>query len=113
MQLGTPTHATQALLKVVLTTAREQFDPEVPYKKVGVVVSGLVPKSMAQHSLFTEEEQPTDNSLDEIQDKINHKYGKHTLRYGTLLKSGPRTSHELCSPQYTTAWQDIPRVAVR
>ncbi len=109
--LTAATNDTATLTQAALTVLRQQFDPQVPYKKAGVTLSQLVPETYEQPSLFSEQvAAPVHPSLDVITDELAQRFGKGVVRLGTIRSSGPMTSQRLRSPAYTTNWGDIPRV---
>lgn len=107
--LKSPTAQTAVLLKEALKQARQLYRSGVPYKKAGVVASGLLPENLVTQSLF-EEEVVESSSIDTTIDAINERFGRGTLRPGVLLDAGVKTSAKLRSPHYTTLWKDIPTV---
>lgn len=109
--LSIPTADTQTLLTEALTQVRTMFDPEVPYKKAGVVLGGLMPASYITNTLFeTPIPQESPKNIDTITDALNLKFGSGTIRSGVVLQSGARTRASLRSKDYTTSWKDIPSV---
>lgn len=107
--LSEPTANTQALLKEALTQVRRLFDSEVPYKKAGVVLGGLMPKTYVTNTLFDAGVQ-TDSRIDSVTDALNERFGHGTVRPAVVLHSGARGSAKLRSKEYTTRWKDIPTV---
>lgn len=82
------------------------------YKKAGVIVMGLVPNTQVQGDLFDDSSRATKIKVSLAMDKINGIYGRDTVK---LLATGIRQtkwamSREFLSPNYTTQWQDIPKV---
>lgn len=110
--LERPTNDTIELTKLALKGLSEIYEATIPYKKVGITVSGLIPEDMLPVTLFTSTEEKS-NELDKIRDQLNNRFGAGTLRQGVVLKSGPNTSTKLRSPHYTTVWIDIPRVVAK
>lgn len=109
--LDVPTADTQTLLFEALTQVAHLFDPEVPYKKAGVVVGGLLPKSYITNTLFDEPRaEDGSKNIDAITDALNAKFGNGTIRSGVILTSGARGKALLRSKEYTTSWKDIPTV---
>ncbi len=109
--LDIPTSHTDILLKQALKVVRELFDAEVPYKKAGVVLGGLMPESYITNTLFeTALSEDSEKSIDVITDALNEKFGSGTIRSGVILQSGGRGSAQLRSKEYTTSWKDIPIV---
>jgi DNA polymerase V len=112
--LTLPTAATQTILHEALTLVRELYDHEVPYKKAGVVVGGLVPETYVTNTLFDEPQEETQTtSIDSVRDMLNRKFGHGTVRSGVVHKSGARGSAKLRSKEYTTNWKDIPTISAK
>jgi DNA polymerase V len=105
--LEEPTAETSTLINKALRCVRGAYDPEVPYKKAGVVLSGLMPEAYASASLFGSKET---RAIDAVADLINVRFGHNTIRSAAIRSAGPKTSAKLRSPQYTTRWGDIPTV---
>ena len=111
VSLAQPSNATAVLLKQALVALEELYDVTIPYKKAGVVVGGLLPETMCQPSLFgLGHGEASSEQIDEVTDSLNRRFGAGTIKPGTLVRSRPETHADLCSPHYTTAWQDIPTV---
>lgn len=109
--LSVPTANTRDLMREALRQTKSLFDPEVPYKKAGIVLGGLMPASYVTEALFTDEQSSKDtSSIDEVADALNKKFGHGTLKAGVILPSGARGSAKLRSKEYTTRWKDIPNV---
>jgi len=112
--LEKPTSSTSMLLKEALKQVGNFYDGEVPYKKAGVVVSGLMPQFYLTGSLFEPKlDTYEEEVLDSVADLINDKYGHGTVRTGVILQSGARGSAKLRSKEYTTRWKDIPSVSAK
>jgi DNA polymerase V len=109
LNLPRPTSETSAILHEALLALKQVYDHEVPYKKAGVLLGGLLPLHVNTGSLFDVGAKDT-HVLDEITDAVNTKFGHGTLRSGVVLKSGARGSAKLRSKEYTTNWKDIPTV---
>ena len=107
--LPIPTSNTNSILKEALFLIHKHYTIEVPYKKAGVVVGGLIPEHAHTESLFTEEKAQKDTSVvDSITDILNVKFGMGTIQSGVVLGTGARGSAKLRSKEYTTNWKDIP-----
>ena len=106
------THNTFSLIHEVLRLLDTMYDPEIPYKKAGIVLSGIVPESLTTESLFNEcvHEEKTEK-LDSVMDALNMKYGTHMVRMGvTLGVKKWQGTQELMSKEYTTKWHEIPSI---
>jgi DNA polymerase V len=107
--LVTPTNDTFVLTREVSALLDILFDGEIPYKKAGVVVSGIEPFGFSQASLF-KEAQKTD-SLSELEDSLNKRFGNNTIRHGVTLNMEKwQERKEKKSPNYTTEWNELATV---
>lgn len=107
------TNSDQLLIKETLLAFREFYDSQIPYKKAGVTLSGLVPENHEQLGLFTDEKEKESRVVDQVVDALNSKFGLGTLRSAAVLSDGPKTGARMRSNEYTTRWGDIPRVAAK
>ncbi|QQR65279.1 Y-family DNA polymerase [Candidatus Kaiserbacteria bacterium] len=107
-----PTDDTFVLTKEAMRLLDRLFDPEIPYKKAGIILGGIEPKHFAPISLFPEEKRNTKTStLSVLSDSLNKRFGRDTIRPGITLGREKWQEHkEKLSPQYTTRWTDIARV---
>lgn len=84
------------------------------YKKTGVCFEELLPKASVQKDLFhqpSEEELQKSEDLMSVLDKINQRFGRHTLHLAAEGSSKPWDSRiQLRSPCYTTRWSELLRV---
>jgi DNA polymerase V len=107
--LEVPTNDTLALIKQMKRELQQIFDPAVPYKKAGVIVSGIMPESQVSGTLFPST-QDTKNVYD-IVDRINERFGRETLTSGIIHSTGLwQEKKRLKSCEYTTRWGEIPRI---
>jgi DNA polymerase V len=78
------------------------------YKKAGVIVEAIVPENNLQGNLFFEGNQSKLNKLSEVNDSINRRYGRDTLR---LAAQGNKKEWKLrqqkLSKGYTTKLDEI------
>ncbi|WP_121665505.1 Y-family DNA polymerase [Mesonia aquimarina] len=84
------------------------FKPGYRYKKVGVCLSGIIPKEYVQTNLFQQTDEKA--GLMEAFDRINQKFGKTALA-PALMDSRRIGEWELIkeerSPRYTTQWKEL------
>lgn len=104
-----PTESTHELTKLAHGAVARIFDPEIPYKKAGVTVSGLVPKQYLSPSLFDRRSEGM-SQLDQVLDAINERFGFAALHSAAIMPSRDRSNRKLRSAAYTTSWADIPTV---
>ena len=114
IQLPHPTNESAVLLKEALCGLRTVFNNEVPYKKAGVILSGLLPYAQTTGDLFAQkEEQGASTKLDQVVDALNARFGHRVVHSAIIQGSGPRASVKLRSKEYTTLWKDIPTVQAK
>jgi len=89
------------------------YRPGYRYRKAGVMLAGILKQGYRQQDLFSplvaaKEDQPLMAALD----KINGKWGRHTIQYGMSAEAGkPCSMHQARkSPAYTTNWHELPLV---
>lgn len=104
-----PTSDVTQITKAANQLAKALFKKGVSYYKIGVGLIDLVDGSYEQKDLFNPE--PNNQDLMLIFDKLNQKYGTNTVflgAQGTEQKWAMR--RKMLTPQYTTKWQDLPKV---
>jgi DNA polymerase V len=78
------------------------------YKKVGVIVGGIVPDKQIQGNLFYEEDRLKQNKVSVVSDIINKKYGRDTLKLAAQGSGKEwRLRQEKLSKGYTTNLNEI------
>lgn len=104
-----PTSDTMALVKLATDSARQFYKPGVPYYKIGVGLIELVDGLHEQLDLLNPRQ--ADDELMKVLDGINRKYGNDTMFLAAQgIEPKWEMRRELLSPQYTTKWNDIPKV---
>ncbi|MEM9336479.1 MAG: Y-family DNA polymerase [Patescibacteria group bacterium] len=112
--LDVPSDDTILYIKEAIKLTKQLYEPKVPYKKAGVIISGIVATAGTQQPLFVDQELEERQGLMEVIDAVNAKLGRETLRAGDRkLRSKWQTKKELVSPAYTTRWSDIATVAAK
>lgn len=107
-----PIQDTRVMVRAAKDALQYIFEAGIEYGKAGVVLSGFVPQEYVQATLFENGNAHEDGAaLMETLDRLNVRYGGHTVHIGTLQKEGAwRTKSESRSPEYTTKWSRIPTV---
>jgi DNA polymerase V len=113
-RLVNPTADTRIITHVAKRCLKKLFKAGIYYKKVGVMLEDLRPNNPRQQDLFnpiSDEELTHSDRLMSVFDKINERFGSHTVRlaaegYSTTWKMRA----ELRSPCYTTRWTELPVV---
>lgn len=90
------------------------YRPEHRYKKAGVLLMDLCKNEIAQRNLWDVEDVEPSNRLMHAMDTINRHHGRGTIRLASaspITLKACRTWHmrsDLCSPRYTTRWEQLP-----
>jgi DNA polymerase V len=86
------------------------FKDGYQYKKAGIMLSEISPVTRRQADLL-EPETTNNASLMQALDSLNQRYGRGTVKVSTQgAFKGWQMRQERKSPNYTTAWMDVPMV---
>lgn len=112
MSLAEPTDDTRALVAAALAGLKRIYRPGFWYKKAGVMLMEIGPKSIRQFSLFDDPPRPDwPGKLMKTLDALNQSFGRDTV---FLASSGIRhrweARFEARTPRYTTRWTELPKV---
>ena len=106
LSLLEPSDDTGLFLQAVNQGLDTLFQKHQTYKKAGITLYGIVPSNGYQSDIFANSKQRPE--LMESLDTINSKYGKDTIKFGSLgfekrwaMRANAR------SPHYTSRWSDI------
>ncbi len=78
------------------------------YKKAGVMLNALVPSDQLTLRMFHQDSWERSRRVSAAMDEINKKYGRHTIRYGSVKTEGRwqmKAAHR--SPHYTTRLNEL------
>ena len=80
------------------------------YKKVGVMLSGIVPAGDAQLNLFNKfQETEKMHRVMKTMDRINKTMGRGAIHYAAEgISKAWSMRREFLSPRYTTHWEELP-----
>lgn len=116
VKLPYPTADTGLIVHWAIRALHEAHDPELAYRKAGVILTKLVPQEAAQLSLI-DPMAPRDlerrESLMRAMDRLNGMYGRGVVQYaiqGVRAKQRWHSRQERKSRAYTTSWYQLPRV---
>ena len=126
-RLITPTSSTTTIVQTASALLEQIFRKGYQYKRAGVIVMGVGPKSPIQQDLFDHnaEQFQKMRRLDEVIDRINRLQGSETIvlgaqQYTSRDKDGNAAGkaqvfanairHDFRSPNPTTRWTDIIRL---
>lgn len=80
------------------------------YKKAGIILNHIVPRTENQMNLF-EDDGPDKETLLQVVDLINGRYGAKTIQSAACgIDQAWRAVSNFRSPKYTTAWNEILRI---
>ncbi len=108
--LQQPTDYTPNLISSAKLAIEKLFIQDQQYRKAGVILDGLVPSDSFQQDLFFSPHSSVEKQTKamRVMDQLNEKFGRRILRStaeGIVDYSKPKQT--LCSPHYTTSWDDI------
>jgi DNA polymerase V len=108
--LSQPSDDTTRIVNAAIRGVKSIYRVGFQYKKSGVLLMGLHPKSSVQRTLFDDQiQQAKSDSMMKVMDTINRKLGSGSL---TIAAAGtwPRWSmrRDQKSPNYTTDWNELP-----
>jgi DNA polymerase V len=84
------------------------FKKGYQYKKAGVIVSGIVPETQVQTSLFDKSDRRKTKVLMAVTDSINRTNGRDTVRLAAQgFDRQWKLRQEKLSPCYTSRWTDL------
>lgn len=126
-RLITPTSSTTTIVQTAAALLQQVYRKGYQYKRAGVIVMGIGPKSPIQQDLFDQnaEQFQKMRRLDEVVDRINRLQGSETIvlgaqQYTSRDKDGNAVGkanvfanaikHDFRSPNPTTRWSDIIRL---
>lgn len=122
-RLITPTNSTIPIVQAAIDVLKSIFKEGYQYKKAGVIVMGISPKSPIQQDLFdiNAEQIEKFKRLDAVVDRINRLNGSETIVIGSqqyTQKNGKGKAdvfanaikHDFKSKNPTTRWSDIIRL---
>lgn len=107
--LGMPfaTQSSLSISKYALKGLEQIYKSGIQYKKAGVMVTGIVPKTAQQLTLFDGEDSRHDALMQQI-DSLHRKFGPHKIKLANQdLNRTFKMKQAHLSPRYTTDIQDI------
>jgi DNA polymerase V len=110
VKLLVATDNTAEIISYALAALRHIYREGFEYKRAGIIITSIVPKSQIQQSIFDEIDRSKRNKLMQVMDEINHKMGKNTLKFaiqGPIKGASWQMKQSNVSPCYTTRWDDV------
>jgi len=103
-----PTDSNQEIQEWTLKTLERIFKPHYEYRKAGIILSGLVPSEKLTKRMFDDERFCKQHNLMKAVDEINGKFGKDTVRFGSVRTNGSwKMKQTRKSQSYTTDWNEL------
>lgn len=105
------TSITNELIKPALSLVEQLYEKGEYYKKAGVTLSGIVPDSSIQASLFTEPSEHKNRKLMSMIDNVNFAMRDDVLKFASSGTSRDwKMRQEYRSPRYTTRWEELYKI---
>lgn len=102
------TDSTVWILKTASQGLRAIYREGFKYKKAGVMLLDLIPRSKSQGDLFVNGELITHQKLMKVIDEINYKFGRQTIQFAVCgYKKTWLKNQGMISPAYTTNWSEL------
>ena len=103
-----PTDSNQEIQEWSIKTLERIFKPGFEYRKAGIILSGLVPSENLTKRMFDDKSFQKQHNLMKAIDEINQKFGKDSVRYGSVKTEGSwKMKQTRKSQSYTTNWNEI------
>lgn len=99
------------LVKAALTGLKRIYEPNILYKKTGIIVSEISSESYVQGNLFEENNSAQLKEISKITDLLNSRFGKDKVKLAVQGSSKDwKLRQEKLSPRYTTRWDELLKV---
>jgi DNA polymerase V len=112
IKLPYATSDTAMLIRYALMVLTKIYQPQLNYKKGGILAHDLMPDNATQGNLFESMDTALRHkTLMGVMDSMNKKYGKETLQIASCgVQHTWSRQAQFCSAGYTTKWGEILRV---
>lgn len=111
--LPEPTSYTPVLLHYGQMALQRLWRDKTAYRKVGVMLSGLIPEAHFQKDLFVKSPLSSQKQMNvmKVMDSLNEEYGRKTVRLASEgIEQNWQMRQEHRTPRYTTSWKEILRI---
>jgi len=107
-----PTDSNQEIQEWTIKTLGKIFRENIEYRKAGIILSGLVPSENLTTRMFDDAKFERQHKLMKAIDEVNRKFGKDTIRFGSVKNKGAwKMKQTRKSQSYTTNWNELLRVS--
>lgn len=110
IRLEVSTDSSLEILEQASLALQQIFTHGVGYKKAGVILMGITPKQGQQLTFFDTVDREKHSRLMLALDRVNKTNGRGTLLLAAQGFTGLQLNRDHLSPNYTTSWEDIPKV---
>lgn len=111
LSFDNPTSSTVELIQAGIKLVDRIYKEGIPYRKAGILLLDIVPEQMQQLDLFSSPPKKNNDVLMKVMDQINSRYGKQTIKSAACgTTSYWAMLSEFKSPNYTTSWNELPKV---
>jgi DNA polymerase V len=109
ISLPVPTYRDIDLISAAFTCLERIYRPGLIYRKAGITLNDISGRDVRQTDMFAEIEHNRLDSLNEVIDRLNSRWGYGTIKYAVAgTKKRWKSLSALRSPNYTTQWNDLP-----
>lgn len=113
LPLFSGTSSTPKIIKSAHVLLRQIYKKGYEYQKIGIILSDLERRSLAQLDLFSTYDSVKEDQLMKVIDQINAKNGRKTLMFASEgVQKKWQMRQALKSPQYTTSWDDLLEIKI-
>lgn len=112
IRFETPTDSTLELADYATQALQAIYKKGLGYKKAGVILGEIQPKSLLQKNLFDTTDREKHTRLMAVVDTINQSEGRNTLILAAQGFDALKMNRNHLSPSYTTSWDDILKVKI-
>ena len=103
-----PTDSNQEIQEWAIRILERIYKEGYQYRKAGIILSGLVPSENLTKRMFDDERFQRQHQLMKAVDEINQKFGKDTVRFGSVkTEAAWKMKQARKSPCYTTNWNEL------
>ena len=111
LALPWPSSDSRLIARHARAAMRRIHRPGVRFMKCGIGLLDIRDRRFHQGDLFTPGQNAEDDRLMELLDRINRRFGRDSLVFGSEGLNGKWTMRQnLLSPNYTSRWAELPRI---
>jgi DNA polymerase V len=114
--LPIPSAYTPTLIQHAKAGLHKIYRSGLGYKKIGVMLGGIVSDQAVQQNLFVSNpgwQDAKQRTLMQLMDKLNGKYGKETLKLGAQgVDPTWKMKRERCTHHFTTRWDSLLQIKI-